>query len=81
MAIKRKITCNGTRKNRNGEVISCNRIIAEVEFVNDARIEIKCGSCGTMNVIEATPKNKEREAVKETLKGGLGSFTITNISI
>ncbi|HEY5392144.1 MAG TPA: hypothetical protein VIJ57_08510 [Hanamia sp.] len=76
MPIKRKIICSGTRKNRNGEVISCNRIIAEIEYANDVHIEIKCGSCGTMNVIEAKPKDQARQITK-----GLGTFPITNISI
>jgi len=76
MAFKRKVHCTGTRKNRNGEIISCNRIIAEIEYANDVRIEIKCGSCGTMNTIEAKPKDQVRSTIKE-----LGRFPITKISI
>lgn len=77
MPAKREVRCTGTRKNRNGDIIPCTRIIAEIEYVNDARLLIKCGSCGTMNIIEA---NQTREQVRGTLKE-LGRFPITKISV
>ncbi len=75
MAESRKVFCTGTRKNRNGEVISCRRIIAEISHANDVRIEIKCGSCGTMNIIEAKPKQERIQTLD------LGRYTIQKISV
>ena len=84
MAEKRKILCTGTRKNRNGEIVNCKRIIAEVDYANDVRIEIKCGSCGTMNIIEARPKQRERQPLDLQTKdrlSNLGLFPIQEISV
>jgi phage FluMu protein Com len=75
MAEKR---CTGTRKNRNGEVIPCTRIIAEIDYANDARLRIKCPSCGTMNIIEATPKLMRTES--KNILSGLGIYPIQEIS-
>ena len=81
MPEKRKFICTGTVKDKQGKILPCNRIIAEIEYANDVRIEIKCGKCGTMNTIQARPKVKtEREIVKKEL-ASLGTFPIQKISV
>ena len=76
----KKITCTGTLKQK-GQETRCNRILAEVEYANDVRLEIKCPKCGTMNIIEAKPKHKPELKLIETVHGiELGSFPIIEIS-
>ena len=62
----RKIICTGTIKAK-GEMVPCRRIIAEIEYANDVKMEIKCPKCGTMNTIQARPNT-------------LGTFAIEHLS-
>jgi hypothetical protein len=81
----RNVICTGTRKNRNGEIITCKRIIAQIDHANDVRLQIKCGSCGTMNIIEAVPKQKSEKQILDNsskdILHGLGLFPIEKMSI
>lgn len=79
-AEKTSFRCNGTIKLK-GETVRCNKIIAEIEHVNDAKILLKCPKCGTMNTIEGRPKNNKISGV--VLKQDeliLGTFPIQHIS-
>lgn len=84
MADKKTVfKCNGTIELK-GEKMKCNKILAEIEHVNDARINIKCHKCGTMNVIEASTE-KESTSSGVILNGhlqqfNLGTFGIQHIS-
>lgn len=75
--------CIGTFKLK-GETVRCNKIIAEIEHVNDAKILLKCPKCGTMNTIEAKPTAKEDNTSTVLLNGhstiNLGSFNFQHIS-
>lgn len=61
---------------------ACNKVIAENDYINDARLFIKC-KCGVTNTIEAKPKQAETSGVITNGHNNglvLGTFSIQNIS-
>lgn len=78
------VQCKGTLIIKNVET-KCERVIAEIERLNDAKIVIKCGKCGKENIIQATPP-KQPESTAIIMNGHnnhsiqLGTFSIQHIS-
>lgn len=53
----------------------CRKIIGKLDYLIDGRISIKC-KCGTLNIIEAVPKEKAESNASGII---LGTFAMQHI--
>lgn len=54
----------------------CNKVIGTLDYLNDGKFSIKCGKCGVLNTITATPKEKAQSMASGIV---LGTFEMQHI--